>query len=402
MRILVVSQYFYPENFALNEMCFELVRRGHEVHVLTGQPNYGFGKIPEGYENLFEEEVNGVKIRRVKVHPRKGSSLFHLLLNYYSFWKNAKKAARKLKGPYDVIYSMSFSPLIGVEAANLAKKRLGIKNALHVLDLWPASPVAVGAIKEGSLAYRFLYRWSKKIYQGADELFLSSPSFNDYIKDVLKLDMPTRYIVQPALTVEPNEEVAFPDDCFNLVYCGNIGKLQLVDSLVEAIALLPKDIKVCLHIYGGGSHLDAIKALIEKNTDKIDGRIKIYGRVEGDESSAAQIAADALVVTLNDDGSPVSKTLPNKLLTSLYHEKPILGVIGGDGRKVLEESGGAILAVSQKPEDIAKAIEELTRLPKKELSQMGKANRAYYDSNFSFSMVMDEVENELTKLSRKG
>ncbi len=399
MRILVVSQYFYPENFAINEMVFDLRKRGHHVEVLTGQPNYGFQGIPEGYENVFEQEVNGVLIHRVKIHPRKSSSMKDLLLNYYSFWHNAKKAVRKLKGPFDVVYSMSFSPLIGVVSANKAAKRFGIKNVLHVLDLWPASPVAVGAVKEGSLFYRFLYRWSRRIYEKADMLLLSSPSFEDYFKNVIKTDRPLMYLAQPALAVSPIGEGKMDEQDFNIVYSGNIGNLQLVENLVQGLSLLPMGNNIHLHLFGGGSRLAEVrKTVIEKG---LSDKVTIYGRVDTRAVSSYQGHADALVVSLHDDGSPVSETLPNKLLTSLYHGKPILGVIGGDGRKVLEDAKGSVLSESESPSDISKAMATLSSLSKEDREKMGKANRLYYDTHFEFSKLMDELENVLSKFAKK-
>lgn len=400
MRILLVSQYFYPENFAINQMALELMRRGHEVEVLTGQPNYGFGKIKEGYENVFEEEWNGLKIHRVKTHPRGNGSLKDLLLNYLTFWRNSKKRVRSLPPSFDVVYSMSFSPLIGVVAANVYAQKNKVKNVLHVLDLWPASPVAVGAVKEGSLFYHFLYLWSRSIYKKAHTILISSPSFRDYFHDVLEIkDKEIIYVPQPALAIASDHRPNLSHEVFNLVYSGNVGKLQLLENILESMALLPEGFPVRLHVIGGGSCLNEAVSKIEKLG--LQNAVSLYGRLDAEEVAGYLDEADGLIVSLHDDGSSVSRTLPNKLLTSLYHGRPILGIIGGDGRDTLMEAGGAVLSKSEDPKDIAEAVLSLAHKPKEELKKMGEANRAYYDRYFDFRHIMDQLENVLLKSSRK-
>lgn len=401
MRILFVSQYFHPENTPATEIVKGLVKKGHEVTVLTGQPNYGFGRIAEGYENVFEEEVFGAYVIRVKTYPRYNpKGMKDLMKNYLSFYFHSRKKVRRLKGEFDVVYSMSFSPCISVSAANLYAKKHKLKNVIHVPDLWPESPVAIGAVKRGSLFYRILYRWSKSIYKKGAILLLTSPSFKDYFKDVLKLEKKTEYIPLPA-TIGASDpiEIKWKHDV-NIVYSGNIGKLQLVESLVKAMALLDTEKDVCLHVFGSGSSLaECVKFVRENNLEE---KVSIYGRVKAAETAPYQEKADALVVSLKSEDSPVSKTIPNKLVTSLYYGRPIIGVISGDGKKELVNAKGSLFPKDESPEAIADCFKKFLELSAEEKKEMGKNNKAYYQKTFAFPRIMDQLEEVLEKFARKS
>ncbi|MCF0112863.1 MAG: glycosyltransferase, partial [Bacilli bacterium] len=199
MKILVVCQYYYPENFTVTPICESLAARGHDVLVVTGKPNYGYGRILEGYEKIREETLNGVRVRRVNLYPRKKSRI-SIIRNYLSFWRNSKRYVARLKEEFDVVYSMSLSPIISVSAANKYAKKHSIPHVLHCLDLWPESVLITHALRKNSLSYALLYRWSKSIYSKASKILLSSPSFADYFRDVLNIDnVPLVYTPQPPL-----------------------------------------------------------------------------------------------------------------------------------------------------------------------------------------------------------
>jgi colanic acid biosynthesis glycosyl transferase WcaI len=150
MRLLIVSQYFWPENFRINDLASELASRGHEVTVLTGLPNYPIGQIFEEYLADSEKFLNykEVRIFRVPLLPR-GNGALRLLLNYLSFSIFACVLGPwKLRGQkIDVVLTCQLSPVtVALPGAFLA----WIKNApmvMWVLDLWPDTLKAIGVVK---------------------------------------------------------------------------------------------------------------------------------------------------------------------------------------------------------------------------------------------------------------
>ena len=138
MKILAVCQYYYPENIVFTNVCEELVKLGHDVTVLTGKPNYGYGQIIPEYKKVKFEVINGVKVHRVNLIARKKSRL-SIIKNYLSFWANSKKWVRNCKEKFDIVYSMSLSPVTILSAGNLYKKKHHVKHVVHCVDLWPES-----------------------------------------------------------------------------------------------------------------------------------------------------------------------------------------------------------------------------------------------------------------------
>ena len=140
MRLLIICQYYYPENFVITNIAESLVKEGHSVDVLTGKPNYGYGYILPEYKNITEEVINGVNVYRVNIYPRKHSRL-SIIRNYLSFWKNSKKWVRRCKEKYDRVFSMSLSPITICSAGNLYSKKYGVPHVIHCVDLWPESVI---------------------------------------------------------------------------------------------------------------------------------------------------------------------------------------------------------------------------------------------------------------------
>lgn len=396
MRILVVCQYYYPENVVISPMCEDLVRRGNAVSVITGKPNYGFGRILDGYEKISDEIINGVQVHRLPLTPRKKSRI-SLIRNYLSFWHNAKRYLAHYSGHFDLVYTMSMSPLVSVEGGIDFAKRNHIPCLIHCLDLWPESAVIAGKVRKGSLEYRFLYNWSRKIYSRADEILISSPSFASYFSDVLDLGAKKVVVVPQPPLVEPLPEkgVIYPRP-FNLVYAGNIGNLQLIENYVLAAKKLIGHFDFQLHLIGAGSRLDKVLALIKR--ERLEEAVKYHSIVPAKEVPSFFVNATALIVPLADTPSPVSKTIPNKLISSLYYARPILASIGGDGHQVLADAGGAIFA-SEDPEDIAKAMATLFTKSEAERLSMGKKNRDYFEAHYDFARVMGQLENEFKTIS---
>ena len=152
MKILIVSQYYYPEQFQINEIAPALVKLGHSVTVLTGLPNYPKGKIYDGYEDAYksQEVIDGVEVIRVKEHPRKKGAL-HLLWNYWSFAAKGNNRAKKLKEKYDIVLAYQLSPITSVYPAITYAQRHKVPLLLYCLDIWPESPLS--SLRKASITY---------------------------------------------------------------------------------------------------------------------------------------------------------------------------------------------------------------------------------------------------------
>ncbi len=389
MKLLIVCQYYYPENFIITKISEQFVKDGYEVHVLTGKPNYGYGYILESYKNISEEVVNGVNVHRVNLYPRKKSRL-SIIKNYLSFWKNSKKWVRKCKMEFDYVYSMSLSPVTICSAGNLYAKKHHVKHIIHCLDLWPESVLVTHAVKKNSLVYRILYKWSKAIYSKADRILISSPSFEQYFENTLNLSTKNIAYVPQCSLVEDSDIAAYDyGSGTHILYCGNLGLIQQIPLLVEAMTLL-KGSDIHLHIIGMGPMSDYLVSQIKERG--LENNLIYHGPIVAKLAAAYFKKADALYVSLKAEGT-VGKTIPSKLLMSMAFARPIVGVIQGDGKDVLEEAGGSFLA-DENPESVKNALVAISNLSADKKDLLGKANKRYYDAHFSLSSVTKLIEKE--------
>lgn len=388
MKILIVCQYYYPENFVISNIASSLAKKGNDVSVLTGKPNYGYGYILEEYKNISFEEIEGVKVYRVNLYPR-NKTRFSIIKNYLSFWKNSKKWIKKnLDKDFDIVFSMSLSPVTILAAGNLYKKKKHVPHVVYCVDLWPESTLITHAVRKKSLFYKILYFWSKKLYSKVDEVIISSPSFKQYLEEVLGVLCPIDYIPQPSL-IETHEieKQIFNKDDFNIVYCGNIGQIQLINLIPETMKLLLDYPKIKMHIIGMGPKLDELLKKTEKY--HLEEKIIYYGPMPVKKANKYLLDSDALYLSLDDNGY-VGKTIPNKLSLYLTYKKPIIGVIDGDGKTILTNAGSNLIC-SADPIDIKNKILNLYHNKKEENEKIGLDNYRYYFSNFSLETCSNKL-----------
>lgn len=394
MKILIVSQFYYPERFSVNEIAEGLLSLGHEVTVITGQPNYGYGKKLPEYKGIKEEVINGVKVHRCHVFARKNNHL-SVSINYLSFYFSSRRFIRRFKEEYDVVLSFSLSPVISINAANIYAKKHNVPHVLFCMDLWPESTVVTGAVRQGSLVYKILYKWSVSLYSKVDKIIVSSPSFVDYFKNVLHLEKPFVYINQPILRSRETLPSIIYEKKHNVVYAGNIGKIQLIHELVSAMKYVIRD-DIVLHLTGMGSESESIIKRIKD--EGLENKVIYHGPLRIEEVERYFRNADALIVSLKKDGT-VGKTIPNKAIQYLSYGKPIIGVLQGDGKALLEEAGGCLFS-DEIPENIAEKINEMISLSEKEKTQMGLKNKEYFDNNLSFEKIVHNVEASLMDIKK--
>ena len=392
MKILVVCQHYYPENFVIYKFAEQFVKDGYEVHALTGKPNHGYGYILPAYKNVSEEVINGVNVHRVNLYPRKKSRL-SIIRNYLSFWRNSKKWVRKCKIKFDYVYTMSISPVIMCSAGNLYAKKFGAKHIIHCLDLWPESVLVTKAVPKRSLMYAILYKWSRSIYKKAHKILVSSPSFVDYFDKVLKLPTDNISYVPQSSLIEDDKVTSYNyGEGTHILYCGNLGLIQLIPLITEAMDKL-RDKDIYFHVIGMGPMSDFLINDIKER--RLEDKVIFHGPILAKHAASYFKNADALYISLKGEGT-VGKTIPSKLLMSMAFGRPIIGVLKGDGRDVITESGGGFLA-EENPESVKNAILAIHNLSKKEKEHLGALNYQYYQSHFSLKEVAKLVEKNFTK-----
>lgn len=390
MKILLVSQYYFPERFSVSDIAETLVKQGNEVTVITGKPNYGFQHILDDYKKVKYEEINGVKVHRVKLYARKYSRI-SIIFNYLSFHNNAKHFVRRFKEEFDVVLSISLSPVISISPALLYAKKHKVPCVLYCQDLWPESTLITKAVHKDSLMYKMLFKWSKSIYERCDRIVVSSPSFKNYFENELGTkDKVFNCVYQPILVSNKHMDPIVYESHHNLVYAGNIGKIQLTDLLIDSMKFV-KTPNVKLHLMGMGSELETIKKkIIEQHLEE---KVIYEGAFPIEKAESYYWNSDALIVSLKNEGY-VGQTIPNKAIQYMKYGRPIFGVVHGDAKEMLGKAKGAVFA-EENAKNIAENIDILCNMSDKDKDQLGFNNKKYFEENFNIEILTNQLFNEL-------
>ena len=383
MKILVVSQYYYPEPFRVTDICETLAQRGHHVTVLTGLPNYPEGKILKEYKSKEhrDEMRNGVRIIRCYEHGR-GNNAIHLLWNYFSFAISGKKMVRKLDKDFDVVLINQLSPVMMAWPGIKYAKKYGKKALLYCYDLWPAS-LAAGGIKQGSFIYKIFDMISKKVYRQVDKIAVTSKSFIEYFTKKHGLEENKLfYLPQYCEDLFSDIKPRVNDGTYNYVFAGNIGAMQSVETIIKSAKLVKDDPTIKIHIVGDGRDLRNCK----KEAEDLDNVI-FYGRRPVEEMPKFYEMADAMLVTLAKDDL-VSKTLPGKVQSYMAAGKPIIASIDGEAKLVIEEAECGMICEAEDYEELAKLFVEFKHMDAENFSNNAKK---YYELNFVRSKFFDGI-----------
>lgn len=397
MRILVVTQYFWPENFRINDLVTELKKRGHELTVLTGKPNYPSGIVFEEYQRNPVQFLDylGVDVFRVPMLARSTGSL-RLVLNYISFaisaslfgaWKLRKKA-------FDVVFIYEPSPITVALPAILIGKLRKVPVVFWVLDLWPETLYAVGAVRSqrvlGSVGrlVRFIYDRCTLVL-GQSRSFI--PSIAKYCSDESKI----RYYPSWAedafvdLDVQKAPEVTIADNCFNVVFAGNIGKSQDMPALIDAAYILRDKQNLRWLIVGDGRQFEWLKGEVQRRG--LGRRVILLGRYPIERMPSFYSHASALLVSLRKD-SVFSKTIPAKLQTYLMFGKPVLGMLDGEGAKVIHDAHAGLACPAGDSNALADCVSKMMQMSGNELDDMGKSGRQYAQNEFDRIELISKLE----------
>lgn len=393
-KILVICQYYKPEPFRISDICEELVCRGHEVHVVTGYPNYPEGVLYEGYgkSKHIDEVINGVKVHRCYTVPRQ-TGIAKRLLNYYSYaisstkYVLSKKCVASDGKAFDVVYCNQLSPVMMAHAAIAYKKKYKVPVVMYCLDLWPESLIA-GNISRNSVVYKYFDKVSKRIYKNMDKILVTSEMFQEYFESKFAIKN-TYYLPQYAEALF-NPEICYkkPNEFIDLMFAGNIGIAQSVETIIRTAAKC-KDMKqVRWHIVGNGSDFDRCQNLAEEL--KL-GNLIFYGRKNIDEMPQYYSMADAMLVTMQKD-EVLSLTLPGKVQSYMAAGKSIIGAIDGETRKVVENAKCGFVSNAEDINDLANQVKRFVSLKSEERENLGVNAREYYNKYFSKETFMDYLE----------
>ncbi len=395
MKVLIISQYYYPEQFQINEIAPGLVRRGHKVTVLCGLPNYPKGEIFEGYENRFEETIDGVKVIRCKNVPR-GHNPINLVRNYISFYRNANKVVETLPDDFDVVLSYQLSPITMVLPAIRYKKRTGKPLLLYCLDIWPESAQAHVRWKNGPL-YKFIGRVSKKIYRSCDRILVTSRPFISYLSRTHGIEESKfGYLPQHAddsmldLDLRKKEN----DGKIHFMYAGNIGAAQTLDVVVKATSILGHRDDYVVDIVGDGSKRAELEELVREKG--LEENIVFHGNQKRSDMPSFYQKADVLLITLRGNNE-VGNTMPGKLQMYMTVGKPILGAINGAAHEVIEEAQCGKCVNAGEYEKLAGLMKDYLDRPS-DYAACGDNARRYFKRQFTFEHYMNGLEEELLEL----
>jgi len=406
MRILIISQYFWPENFPINDLATGLRDRGHSVTVFTGKPNYPSGRFYQGYGFLKTngEGLPGIKIRRVPLMPRGRGGNIRLVLNYASFAFFAS-----ILGPilcndyYDIIFVYEPSPVtVGLPA--LVIKWLRKSPVMFwVQDLWPETLAATSAVHSKRIL-DLVDRLVEYIYKGCDLILVQSRSFAASIGRFGIPELRIKYfpnsaaeIYRPVSVTESCQEATLMPSGFRIIFAGSLGEAQDFPTMLAAAEKLRIYEDIHLVILGDGRMADWLRNEVERR--QLGGTFHILGRYPADTMPRFFALADALLVTLKQN--PIfSMTIPAKVQSYLACARPIIAGLEGEGASVIEESGAGIVCHSEDPDALSKAILRMYHLSQEERRIMGQRGNEYYMKHFNRTLLLSQVEGWMNNLSR--
>lgn len=400
MNILVISQYFFPEDFRVNDICRELVQRGHRVTVITGLPNYPEGIIYRGYEKAYKtiEDYNGVRVIRCKSRPRK-KGLLNLLINYYSYSIRATRIVKKLNERFDVIYGYQLSPIMQMIPAIKYKQRFGVPLFMYVCDIWPESMREIGKtlISKRNIFYKFFLRLSKKIYRNADSIGTKCQEFIEYLVDVCQIERNKchnlyEHAERNYLSID---ETPFENGITDFLFCGNIGHSSDCDVIVKAVSLI-KDLRFIVHFVGDGSELESVKKLAKQLN--VDDKVVFHGRHPQSDVLHFYEIADVCILTISNK-SLSGLTPPAKLSSYMAASRPIIAAADGASQRIISDANCGYCCHSGDVYALAELMK--TAIENKEvLISLGKNGRSYFAKEFSLTNHVDNLINLLAEMEK--
>ena len=407
MRILIVTQYFWPENFPINDFASGLQDKGHDLEVLTGIPNYPHGIIFQGYSAFgrTKDTFNKMVVHRVPLVPRGNGSRIRLALNFVSFAVMASIfAPLYCRKRYDIIFVYEPSPITVALPAIVLKMFKSAPIVFWMQDLWPESLSATGAIRSKTVL-KIVELMVRVVYKGCDYIFAQSKAF---IPSIIQLGGdPDRIfyypnsaapLYRPMLLAADAAERSLVPDGFRVVFAGNIGAAQDFNTILSAAEMLTSHKDIHWIILGNGRMSSWVEAEIYERG--LSDTVHLLGRHPVEAMPRFFALADALLVTLKKE--PIfALTIPSKIQSYLACGKPIIAALDGEGARTIDEAGAGLTCPAQNPTALSRAVLNVYEMAQGERDVMGAKGRKYFESHFEREMLLDRLIGLLSQLKKQ-
>ena len=398
MRILLISQYFHPESFKCNDVAAELVRRGHEVTVLTGIPNYPKGRFYAGYGLLHRRRETwcGAHVHRAWLVPRGRGGGLRLAANYLSYALSSSLRVLRFRAGrrFDAVVVHETSPVtVGIPGV-LASRLWGCPMYFWVLDLWPESLTAAGGVTNAAVL-GFFERLTRWIYRHSRRILISSRGFRSSIEAKgIAAEKIAYFPNWPDTALRPGASYALPalPDGFIVMFAGNIGEAQDFEHVMQAALALRGERGIHFVLVGDGRKRPWVERFVADNA--LEATVHLVGRHPLEAMPAFFARASLMLVSLKDE--PIfSLTAPAKLQAYMSAGRPVAAMLGGEGARIVEEAGCGFAVPAADGAALAAAVRCAAQLPAAELAAMGERGRAYCREHFDFRRLMDRLCNML-------
>lgn len=401
MKILIVTQYYYPENFKSNDLSFELQRRGYDVTVLTGIPNYPEGKIFPGY-GFFKKRkqiIEGVKVIRVPLLPRGKGGGIRIFLNYYSyaFFASIKAFLISFSEKYDGIIVHEPSPITQFYPALVLHKLQKTPIYYWVMDLWPESLAIAGGIKN-KLVLNYFKKLAVKFYKNSEKILITSRGFRKSIIEKGNFEEKLEYFPNWAEESIYNGSLNYPipslPEGFKVMFAGNVGEAQDMEAIMEAAEILKNHKEIKIIIVGDGRKMSFVQNLIE--TNQLQDTVFTVGRFPVESMATFFSKTNALLVSLKND-EIFNLTVPAKLQAYMSAGKPIIAMLNGEGANIVEEVNCGLTLPAGNSQKLAEKILEMSKYNPENLKELGNNGKLFFEKNFRLSVCIDNLERILKK-----
>ena len=398
MNLLIISQYFWPENFPINDLARGLRQKGHDITVLTGMPNYPEGRFYPGYRvfPIRRDQHEGIKIVRVPMVPKGKGGALRMLLYYWSLALFACLLVPiSFRKKVDLVFVYQPSPITVGLPALVLKEMEKTPVWIWVQDLWPETLAGTGMVRSDFLL-RLADRLVRFIYSKCDRVLVQSQA---YVPRMVKKGVPRERIrffpnsapelYKPTVVESDASERNLMPQGFRVLFAGNIGRAQDIPVILSAAEKLRQERGLHWVILGDGPMRSWAEERIRARG--LEKTVHLLGRFPEQAMPSFFSLADALLVTLKKD--PVfAITIPSKLQSYLACGKPIAAALDGEGSRVVNESGGGIAVPAGDADALAEIVMKMYGMPKSDLERMGRLSREYSERHFKRNTLLDKLD----------
>jgi glycosyltransferase involved in cell wall biosynthesis len=409
MKILLITQWFTPEpDFKGLPFARELLRRGHDVQVITGFPNYPGGHLYPGYRIRWRQReiMDGVPVLRVPLYPSHDQSKFGRAANYLSFFASASVLGSAMTRKPDVIYAYHPPLTTGLAAAAISITK-GVPFVVDIMDMWPDTITATGMLQNSTIL-QIIDRGCRFLYRNAHTISVVSPGFRNLLIDrgvpSEKIRVIYNWTNETAHTPqEKNHRLAASlgfQGKFVVMFAGTMGNAQALDAVLEAAQKVFLSAPDILFVFvGGGVEAPRLRLRVSGDAERFPN-VLFLNQQPMSEIGGILSCADVLLAHLKD--SPLFRiTIPSKMQSYMAVGKPILMGVMGDAAALVQEADAGLCCRPEDPEDIARAVLQMRRMSEEERLRLGQNGRRFYEDTLSFSAGVNAFENIFSSITRK-